>query len=98
MFYPQKVYLQQERQALLGGRGSGRETTPHSAQREAMSEVQHRLVFIPITFILLRMWGTIQFFLSLALTHTIKRNPPCLSESELKVFHALRIAQVNCME
>ncbi len=95
-FFPQ-VSLRQERQALLRGHGNAQEATPPSSpQEEAMSGVQQRLLLIPLTFILLRIWGTVQFIYSLARSKAISKHS-CLDTTDSNMFFALGIAQVNIL-
>lgn len=56
------------------------------------SEVKQRLLLIPIVFILLRMWGTLQFFYSLAVSHQNKDG--CIPKTSQKVFLGFAIVQV----
>ena len=75
-------------------------TTVNSPQspyvREMRSEVKQRLLLIPIVFIVLRMWGTIQFFYSLA---TANQNQyGCIPPTSRKVYLGLAIVQVCVYE
>lgn len=60
--------------------------------RDVRMEVKQRLLLIPIVFILLRMWGTIQFFYSLA--NADQNNDGCIPKTAQKVFYGLAIVQV----
>ena len=60
--------------------------------KEMRSEVKQRLLLIPIVFILLRMWGTIQFFYSLAASS--QNHNGCIPPLSRRVFLALAIVQV----
>ena len=60
--------------------------------KEMRSEVKQRLLLIPIVFILLRMWGTIQFFYSLAVSS--QNHNGCIPPLSRRVFLALAIVQV----
>ena len=64
-----------------------------SAQQEARAEVKQRLLLIPITFILLRMWGTLQFFYTLAKQREMSSH--CRSKINQNILIALGIAQVS---
>ena len=71
-------------------------TTVNSPQspyiRDVRNEVKQRLLLIPIVFILLRMWGTIQFFFSLATSS--QNHNGCIPPTSRKVFLILAIVQV----
>ncbi len=58
-----------------------------------MAQVESRLLAIPIIFILLRMWGTIQFFFSLAVADHV--NDGCVPNSTHIAFFVLGILQVH---
>ena len=57
-----------------------------------MIQVESRLLAIPVIFILLRMWGTIQFFFSMAVADSVKYG--CVSKSTHIAFFVLGILQV----
>ena len=86
-----QIKVRVEQQPILrvqGARGDDEhQTTP---QEETRLGVQHRLLLIPIMFIVLRMWGTIQFFFSLVATGHGK----CVSNSVNTVFIFLGVLQV----
>ena len=56
-------------------------------------QVETRLLAIPILFILLRMWGTIQFLFSLAVAGTVHEG--CVPNSVHIAFVVLGILQVS---
>ena len=58
-----------------------------------MVQVESRLLAIPIFFILLRMWGTIQFFFSLAVADQEKDG--CVPNNIHIAFFVLGILQVQ---
>ena len=55
--------------------------------------MESRLLAIPLFFILLRMWGTIQFFFSLAVADSV--NNGCVPNSIHSAFFVLGILQVR---
>ena len=57
-----------------------------------MVQVESRLLAIPVIFILLRMWGTIQFFFSIAAADTV--NDGCVPKSTHIAFFVLGLLQV----
>ncbi len=63
---------------------------PHSPQ---LARVEKRLLGIPLLYILLRMWGTLQFFYSLAVDHTNKNG--CIPPDVQKIYFAFGILQVS---
>ena len=63
-----------------------------TAQNDARLEVKQRLLLIPLMFILLRIWGTMQFFYSLIKSGSIHKG--CVSIADAKTFYVLGIAQV----
>ncbi len=85
-----KVRLEQQ-QAILSRDGSG--DGSHAAHEGAWSEVKQRLIFIPMAFILLRMWGTIQFFYSLTRRHKVMDG--CVSEGDKILFVTFGVLQVS---
>ena len=59
----------------------------------AMAEnVEKRLLYIPLVFILLRIWGSIQFFFSLAVSND--NQDGCIPNVVHTVFFVLGILQV----
>jgi formaldehyde-activating enzyme involved in methanogenesis len=58
-----------------------------------MVQVESRLLLIPVIFILLRMWGTIQFFFSLAVADSVDNG--CVPKSTHIAFYVLGILQVQ---
>lgn len=84
--FNRQVIKSREREPMLEVDGS-----QVSAQREARAEVKQRLLLIPITFIVLRMWGTLQFFYSLARQRAM--NSHCWSKSDQNILITLGIAQ-----
>ena len=60
--------------------------------RNLRMEVKQRLLLIPIFFIVLRMWGTVQFFYSLA--NSDRNSDGCIPKTSQKVFFVLAIMQV----
>ena len=56
-----------------------------------MIQVESRLLAIPVIFILLRMWGTIQFFFSMAAADSVYG---CVSKPTHIAFFVLGILQV----
>lgn len=62
--------------------------------------MERKLYFIPIAFILVRMWGTLQFLLSafvfnLHYVHSGEKDTSCVSQTLFKVYYALAILQVT---
>lgn len=57
--------------------------------------VETRLLLIPIIFILLRIWGTLQFIFSLAISDKIRSQTGCVPSSVNVVFTVLGILQVS---
>ena len=57
--------------------------------------IERRLLLIPIVFILLRMWGTIQFFFSLA-TSDLNQDG-CVPYWVATVYHVLGVLQVRLL-
>ena len=57
-----------------------------------MVQVESRLLAIPVIFILLRIWGTVQFFFSLAVADSV--NDGCVPNSTHVAFFVLGILQV----
>lgn len=57
--------------------------------------VETRLLLIPIIFILLRIWGTLQFIFSIATSHLIKEQTGCVPSTINVVFLVLGILQVS---
>ena len=58
-----------------------------------MVRVETRLLAIPLIFILLRIWGTIQFFFSLAVADNVRNG--CVPHSNHVAFFVLGILQVR---
>ncbi len=58
-----------------------------------MLQVEWRLMAIPMLFILLRMWGTIQLIVSLSLPSN--KDAPCITPQLRDVYLALGILQVS---
>ena len=58
-----------------------------------MIQVESRLLAIPVIFILLRMWGTIQFFFSMAVANHV--NDGCVPKNIHIAFFVLGILQVS---
>ena len=66
---------------------------PKSTQMEPkVVQVEKRLLAIPLLFILLRIWGTLQVFVALAVSGTVQDG--CIPSAVRKVFFALGILQV----
>ena len=59
--------------------------------RYLVEQVEMRLLAIPVVFILLRMWGTTQFFYSLSISDI---SDECIAEEKQKVLLAFGILQV----
>ena len=55
--------------------------------------VESRLLAIPLVFILLRMWGTIQFFFSLAVADSVQNG--CIPNNIHIAFFVLGILQAR---
>lgn len=88
-----QVSLSREQQPMLTQQNGEGGTQPSArAQDEARSQVQQRLLLIPMLFILLRMWGTIQFFFALVKKNDIDSG--CVSKSDSISLFALGIFQV----
>lgn len=65
----------------------------NQAPQVAMAEnVEKRLLYIPLVFILLRIWGSIQFFFSLAVDDDNRDG--CIPNVVHTVFFVLGILQV----
>lgn len=58
-----------------------------------VSSVEKRLLAIPLLYILLRMWGTLQFFYSMAVDHTNVSG--CIPETVQRGYFILGILQVS---
>lgn len=58
-------------------------------------QIEWRLTAIPVLFILLRIWGTVQFIVSLSLPHN--PNGPCVSPQIQQAYLALGILQVRIL-
>ncbi len=58
-----------------------------------VKKADRKLTFIPIVFVLLRMWGTIQFFYSLGVSSYIKC--ACTNPIVATAFQVLNYLQVN---
>lgn len=75
-------YMQSRKQLAVTPNGS-------TVRRE---NIKFRLLSIPIAFLLLRMWGTAQFFYSLSMNQdNVQR---CISRSTWSVFFVLGVLQV----
>lgn len=59
--------------------------------------VEARLLLIPVIFILLRIWGTLQFFVSIAASDKIDKSTKCVPHTINVVFQVLGILQVRKM-
>lgn len=57
--------------------------------------VERRLKFIPIIFLLLRIWGTVQFFVSIAMEAIHPEYQECIPNAFQIVFLVLGILQVS---
>lgn len=57
-----------------------------------MAQVEKRLLAIPLLYILLRMWGTLQFFYSLTVSG--QKHGACIPEGVKIVYTVLGILQV----
>ena len=57
-----------------------------------MSEVNRRLLLIPLIFLVLKLWGTGQFFFSLSVSSKIKNG--CIPPQIHTTFFVLEIFQV----
>jgi hypothetical protein len=57
--------------------------------------VETRLLLIPALFILLRFWGTLQFFVSLGTSSKINPDTGCVPATLNTVFKVLGILQVD---
>ena len=64
-----------------------------SPQGESRADVKQRLLLIPILFILLRIWGTLQFFFALVKSREVQER--CVSKGTYSSFLMLSIAQVR---
>lgn len=87
-----QVSLSHREQQPMLTQHDGEGGTQPSAQNEARSQVKQRLLLIPMLFILLRMWGTIQFFFTLVKKNDIDSG--CVSKSDSISLFALGIFQV----
>ena len=63
------------------------------SHRPQLGQVEKRLLAIPLLYILLRMWGTLQFFFSLAMDHTNING--CIPAVVQKAYLAFGILQVQ---
>lgn len=75
------IFLQSRKQLAVTPNGS----------RVHRENIKFRLLSIPIVFLLLRIWGTAQFFYSLSLNQDVQK---CISHSMWNVFFVLGILQV----
>ena len=59
--------------------------------------VDKRLLAIPLLYIILRMWGTLQFFYSLAVAGTQNNpdQPGCIPQMVQEGYYVLGLLQVN---
>jgi len=60
----------------------------------AIQQVDRKLIFIPIIFLLLRMWGTVQFIVASSIHK--KHCDHCISHSASIVLYILAYLQVSC--
>jgi len=60
----------------------------------ATEQAEKRLLYIPALFLLLRVWGTTQFFYSIGVTH-YKKDPVCISIGIHTGFMILGVLQVG---
>jgi len=58
--------------------------------------VESRLLAIPIIFVMLRIWGTIQFIISITTSSMIMSHNGCISVGLLPTFKVFGILQVSC--
>lgn len=65
--------------------------TANTVTSTQVEQVEMRLLAIPVVFILLRMWGTTQFFYSLSISDI---SEGCIAEEKQKVLLAFGILQV----
>ena len=80
------VFLVQSRRRLS--------VAQNGAPRMSQERVELRLLSIPIVFLLLRLWGTIQFFYSLSLTSSAHVEQ-CIPKTKYRVLLWLGVMQVN---
>lgn len=64
--------------------------------KQSMKKLEKKLFFIPFAFILLRMWGTIQFFFSIVVFEGgFVDATGCVPNGVYRTFYALAILQVS---
>ncbi len=59
-----------------------------------MEQAEKRLIYIPVFFIILRIWGTVQFLISIPMSKNITP-PGCITQTYRDVFFAFGILQVQ---
>lgn len=70
--------------------------TAGSSSRPHLARVEKRLLAIPLLYILLRVWGTLQFIFSIAVDHT--NTYGCIPETVQRAYFVFGILQVRkCM-
>ena len=64
---------------------------------EVVKKAERKLTFIPVLFILLRMWGTLQFVFSIVVKESRLVDPTgCISTATYYVYLIITCAQVSC--
>ncbi len=64
-----------------------------SLLKDSIKRVDQRLLVIPLVFVLLRIWGTIQFFFTLTISYYWDSG--CVSKSIYYVHYSLGIMEVS---
>ena len=62
------------------------------AQAPQIEQAEKRLIYIPIVFLILRIWGTIQYFYSIGVSG--RNHDGCIPHGVQIVFYLLGIVQV----
>ena len=65
--------------------------------KKSMKQIEFKLFLIPFAFILLRMWGTLQFFFSIIVFRGgfVDKNTGCVTDSVFYTYKVLAVLQVG---
>lgn len=67
--------------------------------KKSMKQIESKLFLIPFAFILLRMWGTLQFFFSIIVFHggpsLVDKKTGCVPDSVFYTYKVLALFQVG---
>ena len=65
-----------------------------------LQRVERKMFAIPVMFIVLRMWGTIQFLITIVVFNdgTVDKHTGCMPDGLYYVYYALAILQVRVRE